>query len=238
MNGSRPLRSDSSSRGGRSLEAFELVAVRPSIRVFPLSRHGSGRPRSRLDCARSGKQVLRGGSKRRISACAPLLPTARRGARVAEIVFDGVTKVFEDGTDAVSELNLKVEDGEFMVLVGPSGCGKTTALRMVAGLEEVTAGDVTHRRPGGQRRCAEGPGHRDGVPELRAVPAYDRVREHGVRAASCARLPKADINGRVHEAAQILELDDLLDASRGRCPAASASGSRWAARSFASRRPS
>jgi multiple sugar transport system ATP-binding protein len=61
---------------------------------------------------------------------------------VAEVVFEGVTKVFDDGTVAVDSLDLAVEDGSLMVLVGPSGCGKTTSLRMVAGLEEVTEGTV------------------------------------------------------------------------------------------------
>ncbi len=61
---------------------------------------------------------------------------------MAEITLDGLTKVYGDGTRAVSELNLEIEDGEFVVLVGPSGCGKTSALRMVAGLEPITAGRV------------------------------------------------------------------------------------------------
>ena len=61
---------------------------------------------------------------------------------MAEVVFDEVTKVYADGTKAVDSLALDVSDGEFMVLVGPSGCGKTTALRMVAGLEEISAGVV------------------------------------------------------------------------------------------------
>ena len=61
---------------------------------------------------------------------------------MAEVVFEGVTKVFDDGTVAVASLDLTVEDGSLMVLVGPSGCGKTTSLRMVAGLEEVTEGTV------------------------------------------------------------------------------------------------
>src|ERR671911_960231 len=59
---------------------------------------------------------------------------------MAEVTFQGVSKIYPDGTRAVNDLNLDIEDGEFMVLVGPSGCGKTTALRMVAGLEEVSEG--------------------------------------------------------------------------------------------------
>ena len=62
--------------------------------------------------------------------------------RVAEVTFQGVSKVYSDGTRAVDDFNLEIEDGEFMVLVGPSGCGKTTALRMVAGLEEISEGVV------------------------------------------------------------------------------------------------
>src|SRR5436309_8952630 len=61
---------------------------------------------------------------------------------MAGITFDDVTKTYGDGYLAVSELNLDVQDGEFMVLVGPSGCGKTTALRMLAGLEEISDGEI------------------------------------------------------------------------------------------------
>src|SRR5262245_37396252 len=61
---------------------------------------------------------------------------------MAEIEFSEATKVFPDGTRALSGLDLHVRDGEFMALVGPSGCGKTTALRMVAGLEEISGGTI------------------------------------------------------------------------------------------------
>jgi multiple sugar transport system ATP-binding protein len=61
---------------------------------------------------------------------------------LAEVEFSDVAKVFPDGTRAVSDLNLEAQDGEFMVLVGPSGCGKTTALRMVAGLEDISEGEI------------------------------------------------------------------------------------------------
>ena len=62
---------------------------------------------------------------------------------MAPIILEKVTKVYPNGFEAVHELDLDVADGEFMVLVGPSGCGKTTALRMVAGLEEITEGQVS-----------------------------------------------------------------------------------------------
>ena len=61
---------------------------------------------------------------------------------MASVVFDRVSKVFDDGTRAVDRLDLGVADAEFIVLVGPSGCGKTTALRMLAGLEEISQGSI------------------------------------------------------------------------------------------------
>jgi len=63
---------------------------------------------------------------------------------VAEIILESLSKVYPDGTKAVSELELDVASGEFVVFVGPSGCGKTTALRMIAGLESITSGNVKH----------------------------------------------------------------------------------------------
>src|SRR3712207_25811 len=62
---------------------------------------------------------------------------------MAEVAFKDVDKVYENGVHAVRDLSLEAEDGEFLVLVGPSGCGKTTALRMVAGLEDISDGEVT-----------------------------------------------------------------------------------------------
>ena len=61
---------------------------------------------------------------------------------MADVVFDRVNKVYENGFHAVKDLSLDIADGEFLVLVGPSGCGKSTALRMVAGLEDVTSGEM------------------------------------------------------------------------------------------------
>ena len=72
---------------------------------------------------------------------------------MAEVEFEGVDKVYDNGVQAVFDLTMQALDGEFLVLVGPSGCGKTTALRMVAGLEDISDGDDLDRRPRGQRRC-------------------------------------------------------------------------------------
>ena len=83
-----------------------------------------------------------------------------------------------------ADLDLEIADGEFMILVGPSGCGKTTLLRMIAGLEAITDGEILDRRARRQRPHAAQARHRDGVPELRAVPAHDRGQEHGLCAAS------------------------------------------------------
>ena len=101
---------------------------------------------------------------------------------MARVAFEDVSKVFGDGTRAVDRLDLEIADGEFMVLVGPSGCGKTTALRMVAGLEDISDGVVRIGERRRQRPLAEEPRHRHGLPELRALPAPDGLRQHRVRA--------------------------------------------------------
>ena len=83
---------------------------------------------------------------------------------------------------AVKDLNLEIGDGEFMVLVGPSGCGKTTSLRMIAGLEEISSGTLRIGDRVVNDVAAQGSRHRDGLPELRALPAHDRPRQPRVRA--------------------------------------------------------
>ena len=115
---------------------------------------------------------------------------------MAAIEFNDVTKRFPDGTVAVDDISLDVPDGEFMILVGPSGCGKTTALRMVAGLEEITSGRDRDRRAGRQRARAEGARRRDGLPELRALPAHDR-RDNIAFPLKMQRISKAEIDARV-----------------------------------------
>ena len=98
-----------------------------------------------------------------------------------------------------------------MVFVGPSGCGKSTTLRMIAGLEEISERRHPHRRQARQRRPAQGPRHRHGLPELRALSPHERVREHGLRPANSASTPRRRSQKRVGEAAAILGIEDCLD---------------------------
>ena len=93
---------------------------------------------------------------------------------------------------AVDDVSLEIADGEFLVLVGPSGCGKSTLLRMIAGLEEVTDGADLDRRPRRHRPRAEGPRHRDGLPDLRALSAHERAPEHRLRAQGAAHAEAGD----------------------------------------------
>ena len=129
---------------------------------------------------------------------------------MAEVVLDGVTKVYPDGTEAVSDLDLTIGPGEFMVLVGPSGCGKTTALRMVAGLEEISKGEV---RIGGRTVNDVAPKDRDIAMVFQSYALYPHlsVRENIAFGLRLRKVDKAEIERRVAEAARILGLEELLD---------------------------
>jgi multiple sugar transport system ATP-binding protein len=129
---------------------------------------------------------------------------------MASIAFEGVTKVYEDGTLAVSDLDLVIDDGEFMVLVGPSGCGKSTALRMIAGLEAITEGKIA---VGDQVVNDLPPKDRDVAMVFQNYALYPHmtVFENMAFALKIRHLDKAEQQRRVREAAQILGLDDLLD---------------------------
>ena len=94
---------------------------------------------------------------------------------MAEVRFEHVTKSYTPGTNVITDLNLVVNDGEFLVLVGPSGCGKSTALRMIAGLEAITEGDLFIGTAPGQRHCAQRPRHCDGLSELRPLSPHERL---------------------------------------------------------------
>ncbi|MEU6753555.1 ABC transporter ATP-binding protein [Actinomadura nitritigenes] len=129
---------------------------------------------------------------------------------MAEVDLTSVGKVYPDGTRAVTDLNLSIADGEFLVLVGPSGCGKTTALRMVAGLEDISEGTVTiggrvvNRVPARDRDVAM-------VFQSYALYPHLSVRDNIGFGLSLRKLPKAEIREKVDRAAEILGLTDHLD---------------------------
>ena len=128
---------------------------------------------------------------------------------MARIEFDGIWKRFPDGTEAVKDMNLQIEDGEFVILVGPSGCGKSTALRMVAGLEEITDGKMII----GDRVVNDlSPKERDIAMVFQSYALYPHmsVADNMGFALKLAKVPKSEIQKRVNEAADILDLTEFL----------------------------
>jgi multiple sugar transport system ATP-binding protein len=128
---------------------------------------------------------------------------------MAEVAFDRVSKIYPDGTRAVNDINLGIRDGEFMVLVGPSGCGKTTALRMVAGLEEISEGvlrigeRVVNHVPSRDRDIAM-------VFQSYALYPHLSVYENIAFGLRLKKMSKSEIDERVKRASSLLGLDDYL----------------------------
>jgi multiple sugar transport system ATP-binding protein len=129
---------------------------------------------------------------------------------MAEIEFEDVSKRYADGTEAVKHLNLDVHDGELMVLVGPSGCGKSTALRMVAGLEDISSGELKIDHEVVNEWA---PKDRDIAMVFQNYALYPHmtVRENMGFALKLAKAPQAEIESKVTEAARILDLEPPLD---------------------------
>ncbi|MEA2435823.1 MAG: multiple sugar transport system ATP-binding protein [Thermoleophilaceae bacterium] len=129
---------------------------------------------------------------------------------MANIELRDVTKRYPDGFEAVKHMDLEIPDGEFMILVGPSGCGKSTALRMIAGLEDITEGEM---RIGDQVVNDKAPKDRDIAMVFQNYALYPHmtVRDNMGFALKLAKVDKAEINQRVEEAAKILDLTAHLD---------------------------
>lgn len=129
---------------------------------------------------------------------------------MAEIVLEHVTKSYPDGHAAVRDLSLTIADGEFLILVGPSGCGKTTTLNMIAGLEDISSGEL---RIGGQRVNEKAPKDRDIAMVFQSYALYPHmtVRQNIAFPLTLAKMKKSDIERKVAETAKILDLNELLD---------------------------
>jgi multiple sugar transport system ATP-binding protein len=129
---------------------------------------------------------------------------------MAEIVLDQVSKKYPDGALAVSEVDITIADGEFLVLVGPSGCGKSTLLNMVAGLEDISAGEL---RIDGERVNEKAPKDRDIAMVFQSYALYPHmtVRENMAFPLRLAKVDDRTVNSKVDEAAEILDLTAHLD---------------------------
>jgi multiple sugar transport system ATP-binding protein len=129
---------------------------------------------------------------------------------VAEITLEHVSKRFPDGTIAVNDANLDIDDGEFMILVGPSGCGKSTCLNMIAGLEDISDGEL---RIGGRVVNQLSPKDRDIAMVFQDYALYPHMTVRGNMAfgLKLAKVDQAEIDRKVSQAAELLELSELLD---------------------------
>jgi multiple sugar transport system ATP-binding protein len=129
---------------------------------------------------------------------------------MADIVLDKVTKSYPDGTVAVKEIDLEIADGEFVILVGPSGCGKSTTLNMIAGLEDISSGEL---RIAGERVNDKAPRDRDIAMVFQSYALYPNmtVRENMAFPLKLAKMDKDEIDRKVKEAARVLELTQFLD---------------------------
>ena len=129
---------------------------------------------------------------------------------MAEIVLEHVSKQYPGGATPVKDLSLTIADGEFLILVGPSGCGKTTTLNMIAGLDEISSGEL---RIGGDRVNDKAPRDRDVAMVFQSYALYPHmtVRQNIAFPLTLAKMGKAEIKTKVTETARILDLTELLD---------------------------
>src|SRR5246127_745227 len=140
---------------------------------------------------------------------------------MAEIVLEHVNKTYPGGATAVKDLSVTIADGEFLILVGPSGCGKTTTLNMIAGLEDISSGEL---RIDGERVNEKAPKDRDIAMVFQSYALYPHmtVRQNIAFPLTLAKMKKPEIAQKVEETAKILDLTELLD----RKPASLSGGQR------------
>ena len=129
---------------------------------------------------------------------------------MASVTIHSVKKNFGH-VPVLHGVDIDIADGSFTVLVGPSGCGKSTLLRMIAGLEQITGGEIRIGDKVVNDMPPKAARHRDGVPELRAVSAHDGARQHGLFAGRWPRSTRRPSTPRSQRAAEILALGALLD---------------------------
>src|SRR4030095_12597445 len=186
-------------------------SVRPEGASDTRSRRRDPRPLGTACSARPSGRASRGASgRRRIGRSRrPLYSRRHPGGPLAQVRFEHVGKRY-DGVSVIEDLNLEIRDHEFMVLVGPSGCGKSTALRMIAGLEDISEGTIAI---GGRPVNALPPKDRDIAMVFQNYALYPHmtVRENLEFGMRIRKVPPAERESLVREAAGILEIGHLLD---------------------------
>ena len=185
-----------------------------------VARDGRRQQRRRLDGlelqpADVGRVARVAADARRLHPPRPLLRAradgrGAEGLTVAEIVLEHLTKRFANGVEAVKDLSLEIPDEKLLVLVGPSGCGKTTALRMIAGLEDISSGDLYI---GGRRMNDVLERDRDIAMVFQNYALYPHmsVAQNIGFSLKLSRRPRKEVRQRVRETAELLGLEDLLD---------------------------
>ena len=157
---------------------------------------------------------------------------------MASISCQHIYKIYPGATaPSVTDFNLEIQDKEFIIFVGPSGCGKSTTLRMIAGLEEISKGEMYI---GGRLINDVPPKDRDIAMVFQSYALYPHmtVYKNIAFGLELRKTPKDEIDRRVHEAAKILEIEHLLDRKPRLCPAASVSVLLWAVQWFVTRQSS
>jgi len=129
---------------------------------------------------------------------------------MATLQLKNINKIYENNVQAVFDFNLEISDKEFIVLVGPSGCGKSTTLRMIAGLEEISSGELWINE---QLANDKAPKDRDIAMVFQSYALYPHmsVYENMAFGLRLKKVPKDEIDRRVHESAKILEIEQYLD---------------------------